>query len=164
MTTGPDRPAGARRPYGSAAVETLAAVRRARDFVDRYYADPIDLADIAAAAGYSRYHLVRAFKAAYGETPGRYLQRRRVERAQELLRVADLDVTEICHLVGFTSLGSFSSLFSELVGVSPSRFQRDAQASGPRLIPGCYILMWGRPRPLGPNTATAEKPTAARPA
>jgi AraC-like DNA-binding protein len=132
---------------GSAAVETLVAVRRARDFIDRHYADPLELADIAAAAGYSRFHLVRAFKAAYGETPGRYLQRRRVERAQELLRVADLNVTEICHVVGFTSLGSFSRLFSELVGVSPSRFQRDAHASGAPLIPGCYILMWGRPLP-----------------
>ncbi|TDD64644.1 AraC family transcriptional regulator [Jiangella aurantiaca] len=160
MTTGPDRPDGvARRPAGSAAVETLVAVRRARDFIDKHYADPLDLADIAAAAGYSRYHLVRAFKAAYGETPGRYLQRRRVERAQELLRVAHLNVTEICHLVGFTSLGSFSSLFSELVGVSPSQFQRDAHAAGPPLIPGCYILMWGRPLP---KRATTEKPAAAR--
>ncbi|PZF81384.1 helix-turn-helix transcriptional regulator [Jiangella anatolica] len=147
-----------RRPPGSAAVETLVAVRRARDFIDRCYAEPLDLADIADAAGYSRYHLVRAFKSAYGETPGRYLQRRRVERAQELLRVADLNVTEICHLVGFTSLGSFSRLFSELVGVSPSRFQRDALASGPRLIPGCYVLMWGRPRP---KTAILEKPAPA---
>lgn len=150
---------------GSAAVETLVAVRRARDFIDRHYADPIELADIAAAAGYSRFHLVRAFKSAYGETPGRYLQRRRVERAQELLRVADLNVTEICHLVGFTSLGSFSSLFSELTGVSPSRFQRDAHAAGPPLIPGCYILMWAGPPPRPPaaadtvaNRATTEKP------
>ncbi|MBB5786053.1 helix-turn-helix transcriptional regulator [Jiangella mangrovi] len=144
---------------GSGAVDTLVAVRRARDFIDRCYAEPLELADIAAAAGYSRFHLVRAFKAAYGETPGRYLQRRRVERAQELLRVADLNVTEICHVVGFSSLGSFSSLFSELVGVSPSQFQRDAHAAGPPLIPGCYILMWGRPLPR--KTATTEKPPPA---
>ncbi|TDE09109.1 helix-turn-helix transcriptional regulator [Jiangella asiatica] len=147
---------------GSAVVQTLVAVRRARDFIDRSYADPVELADIAAAAGYSRFHLVRAFQAAYGETPGRYLTRRRVERAQELLRVADLSVTEICHLVGFSSLGSFSSLFTDLVGVSPSRFQRDAHAAGPPLIPGCYILMWSGPHQQSvasrSKRATTEKP------
>nr|WP_211239530.1 AraC family transcriptional regulator [Jiangella gansuensis] len=146
----------ARVGAGSGAVETLVAMRRARDHIDRCYADPIDLAGIAAAAGYSRFHLVRAFRAAYGETPGRYLTRRRVERAQELLRVADLSVTEICHLVGFSSLGSFSSLFTELVGVPPSQFQRAAHASGPPLIPGCYILMCAGPRPAA-KTATTEK-------
>lgn len=159
MTTaaGRTREGAARRPAGSAAVDTLVAVRRARDFIDKHYAEPLELADIAAAAGYSRYHLIRAFKISYGETPVRYLQRRRVERAQELLRVAGLNVTEICHLVGFTSLGSFSTLFSELVGVSPSQFQRDAHVAGPRLIPGCYILMWGRPQT---KRATTEKPPA----
>ena len=140
---------------GSAAVATLVAVRRARDLIDRSYAEPLDLDDIAAAAGYSRYYFIRAFRAAYGETPGRYLTRRRVERAQELLRSVDLNVTEVCHLVGFSSLGSFSSLFTELVGTSPSQFQRDALAAGPPLIPGCYVLMWSAP--LG-KRATTEKP------
>jgi AraC-like DNA-binding protein len=142
-------------PTGSPAIETLVAVRRARDLIDRSYADPLDLEAIAAAAGYSRYYFVRAFRAAYGETPGRYLSRRRVERAQELLRSVNLTVTEVCFLVGFSSLGSFSSRFRELVGVSPSRFQREAAAAGPPPIPGCYVLMWaGRPGQM----ATTEKP------
>src|SRR5690349_4239395 len=94
---------------------------------------------LAARAGYSRYHFARTFRAAYGDTPGRYLTRRRVERAQELLRTANLTVTEVCHLVGFTSLGSFSARFKELVGTSPSEFQR---RGGRPPIPGCFVLMW----------------------
>lgn len=139
-------------------LETLAAVRRARDFIDRHYAQPVGLDEIAAAAGYSRYHLVRAFAAAYGETPGRYLSRRRVERARELLRSVNLSVTEVCHLVGFSSLGSFSARFAELCGVPPSRYQREAHRTGPAPIPGCYVLMSTGP---GGDRATTEKPTAA---
>jgi AraC-like DNA-binding protein len=136
-------------------VDTVIAVRRARDLIDRDYAEELDLNVIAAAAGYSRFHLVRAFRAAYGETPGQYLSRRRVERAQELLRSVNLTVTEVCHLVGFSSLGSFSARFRELVGVPPSQYQQDAAASGPPPIPGCYVLMWaGRPG----KTARTEKP------
>lgn len=151
-----------RAPAGRAAVQSLVAVRRARDLIDRAYAEPLDLDEIATAAGYSRFHFVRAFSAAYGETPGRYLTRRRVERAQELLRSANLSVTEVCHLVGFTSLGSFSALFTEFVGTPPSRFQRAAHAAGPPPIPGCYVLMWGRPTPrsAGVKTATTKKPSA----
>ncbi|NED99804.1 helix-turn-helix domain-containing protein [Phytoactinopolyspora halotolerans] len=125
--------------------QSLSAVRRAHDLIDRCYAEPLDLDRIAGAAGYSRYHFIRAFRAAYGETPGRYLTRRRVERAQDLLRSVNLTVTEVCHLVGFSSLGSFSTLFTELVGMSPSEFQRRARASGRPPIPGCYVLMWGAP-------------------
>lgn len=158
------------RPPGTAAVETLMAVRRARDVIDRHYAEPLDLVSIAESAGYSPYHLVRAFRAAYGETPGRYLTRRRVERARELLRSANLTVTEVCHLVGFSSLGSFSSLFTRLTGESPARFQRRVRASGAAPIPGCFVLMWsshpGADRPNGtrrpsepsPNSAIVEKP------
>lgn len=144
-------------PPGMLGVETLVALRRAHDLIDRRYAEALDLDAIADAAGYSRYHFARAFRTTYGESPGRYLSRRRVERAQELLRSANLTVTEVCHLVGFSSLGSFSSRFSELVGVSPSRFQEEAHRNGPPPIPGCYVLMWGRPVP-GPNTASTEKP------
>ncbi|NED95267.1 helix-turn-helix transcriptional regulator [Phytoactinopolyspora alkaliphila] len=145
-------------PAGAAAAQTLVAVRRARDLIDRHYAEPLDLDRLAQAAGYSRYHFVRAFRAAYGETPGRYLTRRRIERAQELLRSANLTVTEVCHVVGFSSLGSFSSLFTEFAGVSPSRFQRAAhQRGGPPPIPGCYVLMWGVPR----KSAITEKPPSA---
>jgi AraC-like DNA-binding protein len=133
-------------------------VRRARDLIDSRYAEPLDLAAMASTAGYSRYHFVRAFQAAYGESPGRYLTRRRIERAQDLLRSANLTVTEVCHLVGFSSLGSFSSRFRELTGRSPSEFQRAAHRTTPPPIPGCYVLMWGRPAPGEPKTATTEKP------
>lgn len=139
--------AGTRRsaPPGALRVETLIALRRARDLIDSRYAEPLDLDAIAAAAGYSRYHFARAFRAAYGETPARYLSRRRVERAQELLRSVNLTVTEVCHLIGFNSLGSFSSRFAELVGVPPSQFQRDARRGSPPPIPGCYSMMCGMP-------------------
>ena len=93
---------------------TLLHLRRARHLMDRRYAEPLDLDSMAAAAaGFSRYHFSRAFRAAFGETPGSYLSRRRVERAKDLLRSANLTVTEVCLLVGFSSLGSFSSRFSE---------------------------------------------------
>ncbi|WP_166349095.1 helix-turn-helix transcriptional regulator [Phytoactinopolyspora limicola] len=137
------------------AVETLIAVRKARDLIDRCYAEPLDLDRIAAAAGYSRFHFVRAFRSAYGETPGRYLTRRRVERGQELLRSVNLTVTEVCHLVGFSSLGSFSSLFRELVGVSPAQYQREAHQAGPPPIPGCYVLMLTAPPPKRPSAQTS---------
>jgi AraC-like DNA-binding protein len=150
-------------PPGSLGVETLVALRRARDLMDRHYAEPLDLDDIARAAGYSRYHFARAFRAAYGETPGRYLSRRRMDRAQALLRSVNLTVTEVCHLVGCTSLGSFSSRFTELVGVPPSRFQREAHRKGPAPIPGCYVLMWAGPEPRPPRTASTEKPDRPEP-
>src|SRR4029450_5890907 len=91
----------------------------------------------------SRFHLVRAFRAAYGETPMRYLSRRRIAHAQDLLRHANLTVTEICMLVGFSSLGSFSSRFTALVGESPASYRaRYAEAGAPQ-IPGCYLFMRG---------------------
>jgi AraC-like DNA-binding protein len=120
-------------------------LRRARDLIDRHFAAPLDLDAMAAAAGFSRYHFVRGFKAAYGETPGRYLTRRRVERAQDVLRSANLTVTEVCHLVGFASLGSFSARFSALVGASPTEYRRlHAERSAPR-VPGCFVMAWSRP-------------------
>lgn len=144
----------------------LVALRRARDLMDSSYAEPLDLDTIAREAGYSRYHFLRAFQAAYGESPGRYLTQRRIERAQSLLRSANLTVTEVCHLVGFTSLGSFSARFRELCGVSPSRFQREAHRQAPPPIPGCYVMMWGGPRAKPPpskrsESATFEKPPTA---
>src|SRR6201992_3036720 len=93
-------------------VASLRMLRRARDRIDRDYAEQIDIPALAAGAGYSREHFIRAFRAAYGETPGRYRTRRRVERACELLRSVNLTVTEVCMLVGFSSLGSFSPRFS----------------------------------------------------
>ena len=129
--------------------ERIAHLRGARDLMDRHYAEPLDLDQMAAHCGFSKFHFARAFKEAYGESPANYLTRRRVERAKDLLRSANLTVTEVCMLVGFSSLGSFSSRFSELVGMSPSAFQRtSAERGGPPPIPGCFHMDWGRPRPV----------------
>ena len=123
-------------------VGSLRVMRRARDRIDREYAEQVDVVALAARAGYSREHFIRAFRAAYGETPGRYRTRRRVERACELLRSANLTVTEICCLVGFTSLGTFSARFAELTGMSPTGYRREAvRRGGPAPIPGCFALM-----------------------
>jgi transcriptional regulator GlxA family with amidase domain len=126
----------------------LPHLRQARDLMDRAYAEPLDLRALADAAGCSRYHFLRAFRAAYGETPGAYLTRRRIERARELLRATNLTVTEICFLVAFASLGSFSARFSRLVGAAPTAY-RDAvvRTGGPPPIPGCFVLMWSCPLP-----------------
>jgi AraC-like DNA-binding protein len=136
---------GRRRGIGPSA-ELLTALRRARDLADRDFARPLTLDTLAAAAHLSRFHFARAFAAVYGETPMAYLTRRRVERAKDLLRAANLTVTEVCLLVGFRSLGSFSTRFRELVGVSPSEYRRAACLSGgPPPIPGCFVLMWTLP-------------------
>ncbi len=134
----------------------LASLRSARDLIDRDFARQVDVTSLAARAGYSRYHFIRAFRAAYGATPGDYLSRRRVERACDLLRTANLTVTEVCFLVGFSSLGSFSSRFSELAGCSPSEYQRRMRAlGGPPPVPGCMVLMWGAPQPTVRNRGEA---------
>jgi AraC-like DNA-binding protein len=119
-------------------------LRRARDLMDARYAEPLDLGDMAAAAGFSRFHFAREFRSVFGETPGAYLSRRRVERAKDLLTHVNLTVTEICMVVGFASLGSFSRRFRELVGCSPSEYRRRA---APPAIPGCVVMAWARPRP-----------------
>jgi len=121
----------------------LVHLRRAHDHVDRHFAEPLDVDGIAAVAGVSKYHFIRCFRMTYGETPMRYLTRRRIERAQDLLRAANLTVTEICMLVGFSSLGSFSAKFSELVGESPTAYRDRYTRAGVPHIPGCYLFMWG---------------------
>jgi AraC-like DNA-binding protein len=134
----------------------LRSLRGARDLIDRDFAGQVDVTALAAQAGYSRYHFIRAFRAAYGATPGDYLSRRRIERACELLRTANLTVTEVCFLVGFSSLGSFSSRFAELTGCPPSEYQRRARThGGPPPIPGCMVLMWAAPLA---ECAITEKP------
>jgi len=146
-------------------VDQVGHLRRARDLIDLRFSEPLDLSDLAAAAGFSRYHFARSFKDAFGETPGAYLSRRRVERAKDLLRSANLTVTEVCMVVGFSSLGSFSSRFSELVGMSPSAYRRQQVArGGPPPIPGCFLMAWSRPQPVLSETAIPEKPgSASRP-
>ncbi|RAJ55414.1 AraC-like DNA-binding protein [Streptomyces sp. Amel2xB2] len=121
----------------------LRAMRLAKDAMDRDWADPgLDLDAVAAYAGYSRYHFVRAFKATYGESPGQYLARRRIERAEELLRSAGLSVTEICMAVGFTSLGTFSARFKKQTGTSPSDYRRRHVRRAAAMIPGCYAMLF----------------------
>ncbi len=141
-------------------MSALRMLRQARDRIDRDYAEPVGIASLAAAAGYSPAHLIRAFRAAYGETPGAYRTRRRVERACELLRSVNLSVTEICHAVGFTSLGSFSARFSGLMGQSPSAYRAEAARRGsPAPIPGCFALMWWTGLPAAtPARRTARYP------
>ncbi|MFG2111081.1 helix-turn-helix transcriptional regulator [Streptomyces sp. NPDC048718] len=124
--------------------------------MDRDYADPLDVPALARAALMSPGHFSRSFRAAYGETPYGYLMTRRVERAKTLLRRGDLSVTEVCFAVGCTSLGSFSSRFTELVGESPSAYRaRDHEAG--EAIPGCVAMYLTRPTRAG----SAGRPGAA---
>ena len=136
--------------------DVLIHLRRARDHVDRHFREQVDLDTLAGIAGLSKYHFLRLFRRTYGRTPGVYLTERRVERAQDLLRATNLTVTEVCHAVGFSSLGSFSSRFRELVGESPSEFQRRWAASGAPHIPGCFVFMWGLAERR--DSASQEKP------
>jgi len=122
----------------------LARLRRVRDRIDRDYAQPLDVEALARGVHMSAGHLSRQFRLAYGESVYAYLMTRRIERAMALLRRGDLSVTEVCFEVGCSSLGSFSSRFTELVGVSPSSYRRDAarQAEG---IPSCIARQVTRP-------------------
>jgi AraC-like DNA-binding protein len=118
---------------------------RAKDLIDREYARELDVPALARAAHASTAHFSRSFKRAFGETPHRYLLRRRIERAKELLRGTELSVTEVSVEVGFRSLGSFSIGFRELVGEPPSEYARRWRATRPPPIPACFTLMYTRP-------------------
>ena len=137
--------------------DVLVHLRRARDHVDRRYAEPLDLEVMARAAGLSKFHFHRLFTATYGITPAAYVSQRRVERAQDLLRATNLTVTEVCHAVGFSSLGSFSSRFREIVGETPGSSSSGGAPTAPR-IPGCFVLMWG----LAERAFELRKPGEAR--
>ena len=124
--------------------EELKRLRRARDLIDREYARPLDVPALARAAFMSPGHFSRQFRAAYGETPYSYLMTRRIERAKLLLRRGDMSVTDVCMAVGATSLGSFSTRFTELVGESPSAYRARNHADlAP--IPGCWAKLVTRP-------------------
>jgi AraC-like DNA-binding protein len=124
--------------------EDLALLRRARDVMDRDYAQPLDVAALARVALMSPSHFSRQFRAAYGESPYNYLMTRRIERAKALLRRGDLSVTDVCMMVGCTSLGSFSARFTELVGESPSAYRaRDHRALA--VVPACFAKQLSRP-------------------
>ena len=120
---------------------------RARDAMDRAYAQPLDVKSVAAIAFISEAHFIRTFRSVFGETPHRYLQRRRVERSMFLLRETDRSVTDICFDIGFTSLGTFSRTFREIVGETPSHYRR---GHGPIVAPHCVQLAAMRPR-VGAN-------------
>ena len=124
-------------------IELIPHLRRVRDHLDLHFAEATDLDRLASIAGISRHHLVRSFGAVYGEPPGRYATRRRIERAQDLLRSANLTVTEVCMSVGYSSLGSFSSRFRELTGESPVEYRERFARDGAPRIPGCFLFMRG---------------------
>src|SRR6187549_1628068 len=122
----------------------LAWLRRVRDRIDREYAQPLDVEALARGAHMSAGHLSREFKRAYGESPYGYLMTRRIERAMALLRVGELSVTDVCFAVGCSSLGTFSTRFTELVGVPPSVYRRDA-ARATEGMPSCVAKQVTRP-------------------
>jgi AraC-like DNA-binding protein len=123
---------------------------RARDAMDRAYAEPLDVRAVASVAHVSEAHFIRSFRAVFGETPHRYLQRRRVERSMFLLRETDRSITDVCLDVGFTSLGTFSRTFREIVGETPSGYRA---GNGPIVAPHFVQLAAMRPRQAAGDTA-----------
>jgi AraC-like DNA-binding protein len=134
---------------------------RARDAMDRAYAEPLDVKAVAAVAFVSPAHFSRSFRAVFGETPHRYLQRRRVERSMFLLRETDRSVTDICFDVGFTSLGTFSRTFTRIVGETPSGYRL---GNGPIVAPHCVQLAAMRPRVAADEVERSSSFGEARPA
>jgi AraC-like DNA-binding protein len=133
----------------------LARLRRVRDRIDREYAQPLDVEALARGAHMSAGHLSRQFRLAYGESPYSYLMTRRIERAMALLRGGDLSVTEVCFTVGCSSLGTFSTRFTELVGVPPSVYRRDGARATTEMLP-CIAKQVTRP------IRNREAPVASR--
>lgn len=127
---------------------------RVRDLIDREYASALDLEAMAALVHLSPDHLIRTFRSVFGETPHRYLQRRRVERSIALLRDTDRPIIEVCLAVGFTSLGTFGRTFRSVVGESPSA----CRSRGPLPpAPGCFTMAWTRPSSFA-DSSISEKP------
>jgi AraC-like DNA-binding protein len=129
---------------GRVTPEELKHLRRARDLIDREYASPLDVPAMARTALMSPAHFSRQFRSVYGETPYSYLMTRRIERAKALLRRGDMSVTDVCMAVGATSLGSFSTRFTELVGESPSAY-RARNHTALATVPGCWAKLVTRP-------------------
>ena len=119
---------------------------RARDAMDRGYRNELDITALAEIACVSKAHFIRTFKATFGETPHRYLQRRRVERAMYLLRTTTDDITDICMNVGFSSLGTFSRTFTEIVGETPTQYRTRGRLDN---VPSCFVKAWTRPSTFG---------------
>jgi len=133
--------------------ETNRRMLRARDAMDRDYAEQLDIPGLAKIAYVSEAHFIRTFRATFGETPHRYLQRRRVERAMFLLRETERSVTEICLDVGFTSVGTFSRTFGEIVGEPPTTYRWRAKDLG--AVPACFAKAWTRPSSFGEANGAA---------
>ncbi|CAM3801320.1 transcriptional regulator [Isoptericola cucumis] len=133
------------RPGPEQHLRDLALLRRVRDRMDREFAQPLDVEALARGVHMSAGHLSRQFKQAFGESPYSYLMTRRIERAMTLLRRGDLSVTDVCFAVGSSSLGTFSTRFTELVGMSPSEYARRARTSGAGELPSCVTKQVTRP-------------------
>jgi AraC-like DNA-binding protein len=132
------------RPAAAQHLRDLTRLRRVRDRIDREYAQPLDVEALARGAHMSAGHLSREFRLAYGESPYGYLMTRRIERAMALLRTGDLSVTEVCFAVGYSSLGTFSARFADLVGMPPSTYRRH-EASATAGMPSCVAKQVSRP-------------------
>jgi AraC-like DNA-binding protein len=146
------------RPAAAQHLRDLARLRRVRDRIDREYAQPLDVEALARDANMSAGHLSRQFKLAYGESPYSYLMTRRIERAMALLRCGELSVTEVCFEVGCSSLGTFSTRFTELVGVPPSAYRREATLATEGM-PSCVAKQVTRP--IRNREAPATEPDLA---
>jgi AraC-like DNA-binding protein len=127
---------------------------RARDAMDRTFAEPLCIPHLARIAEVSEAHFIRTFRATFSETPHRYLQRRRVERAMFLLRATDRSITDICFDVGFGSLGTFSRTFHDVVGESPTAFRQRGRMPA---VPTCFMMAWSRPSSFG-EARRADQP------
>ena len=136
----------------------LAWLRRAKDLMDREYERPLDVAQVAAAAHMSQSHFARAFRREYGEPPATYLMTRRIERAKAQLRETDKPVTEICLDIGFRSLGSFTSRFRDVVGITPTEYRRETNPTHPPPlpVPPCMARAWLRPSRNGEAQGAAR--------
>jgi AraC-like DNA-binding protein len=120
--------------------KTSQDLRHVREFIDRHYAKPLTIDRLAARSGLSTFHFIRAFRAAFGQTPHQYLRERRLDRAKELLVTTPLPVTEICDQIGFQSLGSFSSLFRRITGEPPAEYRAKRRKNV--YIPSCFVRMY----------------------
>ncbi|MFJ9648690.1 helix-turn-helix transcriptional regulator [Streptomyces sp. NPDC101206] len=161
------RPEWRRARVQAQRLEDLGRLRRVRDRIDREYAQPLNVEALARDAHMSAGHLSRQFRAAYGESPYAYLMTRRAERATALLRRGDLSVTEVCFAVGCASLGTFTTRFTELVGMPPGTFRRRAAAGGSAYAPGAAVKVEGMPACVAKQVArpvrNREAPAAAQP-
>ena len=139
-------------PSADAELDANRRLLRAKDAIDRDFAQPLDIRALARTAIVSEAHFIRTFKATFGETPHRYLQRRRIERAMALLRSTDRTVGDICLEVGFTSFATFTRTFREIVGETPTAHRRRGPIPD---VPTCFAKAWMRPSSFGPSGGDA---------